>query len=86
MRAWKMGYLLKVNFWYTESRRRRTTLQYALGADLPSQYLKFVKRHKIYNDIVLSDAEYLPFASKIFETNLFLEVIKYIVKKKRFLN
>jgi ubiquinone/menaquinone biosynthesis C-methylase UbiE len=82
----KWGYLLKVDFWYTKSGRRKATLQYTIGADLHIQYLKFVKNHRIYDDVVLSDAKYLPFGSEVFETILFLEVIEHMVKKEGILS
>lgn len=82
----KWGYLLKVDFWYTKSGRRKATLQYMIGVDLHIQYLKFVKRHRIYNDVVLCDVRCLPFRNKTFETVLFLEVIEHMVKKDGFLS
>jgi SAM-dependent methyltransferase len=78
----KWGYLLKVDYWYTKSGRRGSELKYIVGVDSYIKYLQFVKHHKIYDDVVLCDAKYLPFRNRVFNTVLLLEVIEHMLKQE----
>jgi len=48
----KWGYLLKVDYWYTKAGRGKDELNYVVGTDLYSKYLRFVKYHRVYDDLV----------------------------------
>jgi SAM-dependent methyltransferase len=76
----KWGYLLKTDYWYTKSGRRKSALKHFVGVDVYARYLKLVKHHRIYDDVVLCDARYLPFMEKAFNTVLILEVVEHLPK------
>jgi len=51
-----------------------------IGVDIWLPYLKHAKYHRIYDDVVLCDAKYLPFRSFSFDVTLACEVLEHIPK------
>jgi SAM-dependent methyltransferase len=78
----KWGYLLKIDYWYTKSGRKRSELKYTVGIDAYIKYLKFVKHYRIYDDVILCDARCLPLRENSFTTVLVLEVVEHISKNE----
>jgi ubiquinone/menaquinone biosynthesis C-methylase UbiE len=54
---------------------------YFVGSDIFRPYLKIVKYHRVYDDVVLHDAAVLPFKSDAFDACLASEVIEHLDKK-----
>ena len=78
----KMGYSIKVDWWYTSAGRTGLSLEYLVGADIFRPYIKFCKEHKIYDDLILCDATRLPFRRKVFDVVLADEVIEHLEKER----
>lgn len=78
----KWGYLLRVDFWYTSSgKSSKKQVEYLIGTDVFQPYLNFVKKHEVYDDVILCDALHLPFKDQSFDTSLAIEVIEHLKKK-----
>ena len=54
---------------------------YLVGFDLRKFYVKYCKKHRIYNDIVLADARHLPFRRKSFDIILAVEIVEHLEEK-----
>lgn len=80
----KWGYLLNVDFWYTDSGRplKKQQLEYLVGVDIYIPYLKFVKKTGSYDDVVLCSGLHLPFRSQSFEVTLATEILEHLEKKE----
>jgi ubiquinone/menaquinone biosynthesis C-methylase UbiE len=80
----KWGYLIKVDFWYTAAGRplKKQQLKFLVGVDVFLPYLKFVKKHNVYDDVVLCDALHLPFRARTFEVALATEVLEHLKKEQ----
>lgn len=57
---------------------------FMVGLDLSKKYLHFVQRFKIYDDVILCDARYLPFRKRKFDFIILTEVIEHIAKSDGF--
>jgi len=53
---------------------------YIVGLDLNEPFLAFCKKHRVYDDLVLSDTSRLPFRNKSFDMILASEVIEHLTK------
>ena len=80
----KWGFLLNVDFWYTYSGRplKKKQLEYSVGVDIYLPYLRFAKRHRAYDEVVLCDGLHLPFCAKVFEVSLAAEMLEHLQKKE----
>lgn len=54
---------------------------YLVGFDLNKTYVKYCKWHRVYNDVVLADARYLPFRRKSIDVVLAAEIVEHLEKK-----
>jgi len=66
------GYLIKSE--------KEGDLGYMIGLDVSKDYLIFVKKHNIYDDLVLASASALPFRDKCIDIILASEVIEHLPK------
>jgi len=64
------GYLMRVN--------RSGNEACMVGLDCTLKYLKFNKKHKVYDDLVMGDCAYLPFRDASFDLVLASEVIEHL--------
>lgn len=55
---------------------------YMVGVYIDKEYLAFVKRFSVYNDVVLCDIRKLPFREKTFDYTLATEVIEHLEKEE----
>lgn len=78
----KMGYSIKVDWWYSSAAGIGLSLKYLVGADIFRPYIKFCKEHRIYDDLILCDATHLPFRKKVFDVILACEVIEHLEKER----
>jgi SAM-dependent methyltransferase len=62
--------------------RRFSCPSYLIGVDIWKPYLIYVKRRRIYDDLVLADATKLPFKEKSIDVSLACEIIEHLTKKK----
>jgi len=67
-----LGYMLKAE----------KHVSYSVGLDIWYPYLKFVKEHKVYDDVVLASADKLPFKALSFDLVLASEVIEHLPKMR----
>jgi len=67
----KWGYLIKTS---------HKPPSYFIGGDLSIELIKYVKAHKVYDEVVLFDGRYLPFRDGCFDIVLALEVIEHMKK------
>lgn len=51
---------------------------YLVGFDLYKPYLKYCKKYKVYDDLVLADAKYLPFRRKSIDIILAAELLEHL--------
>ncbi|MEM2704402.1 MAG: class I SAM-dependent methyltransferase, partial [Candidatus Bathyarchaeia archaeon] len=70
------GYLMKCE--------KQGDKAYCIGLDISIDYLKFVKRHNIYDDLILADASNLPFRAKSFDIVIASEIIEHLQRDKGF--
>ena len=70
----RIGYYLRTSSFKTP--------EYLVGLDIFLPNLKLVKYHRIYDDIVLSDARYLPFKGNSFDTVIATEMLCLIEKRE----
>jgi hypothetical protein len=76
----KWGSLIRT-CWYRTSKGKGNTLpDLLIGADLFLPSLKRVKSHKIYDDVVLCHAAFLPFKKNIVDVVLAIETLEHIAK------
>ena len=68
----KWGYLIKTS---------HKPPHYIVGGDLDKNLVKYVKNHKVYDDVVLFDGRYLPFRNDSFDFVLAIEVIEHVEKR-----
>lgn len=66
------GYLLRAE--------KKGDTAYMVGLDIYRPYLKFVKKHLVYDDLVLSDARNLPFRDGSFSITIASEIIEHLPK------
>jgi len=76
----KWGYLLRIQWWCTKNGRPDTEPRYLIGADIFLPFLKTVRNHKVYDDVILCHAAYLPIKRKSFDSVLAAEIIEHIEK------
>jgi len=57
---------------------------YMVGIDLSRKYLRFVRRFRVYDDLILCDASLSPFRPKTFDFVIAAEVIEHIPKSNAF--
>ena len=76
----KWGYLLRVNWWRTEKGKGDSEPKILIGVDIFFPFLKKVKYHRIYDDVVLCHASYLPFREDSFDVVLASEILEHIEK------
>ena len=55
---------------------------YIIGLDLSRKYLKFCKRYRVYDEVILSDASHMPIRGGRIDLLLASEVIGHMPKKK----
>jgi len=67
----KWGYLLKTS---------HKPPSYIVGGDINLNHLLYVKKHKIYEDLVLLDGRHLPFRDGSFDIVLAIEIIEHMGK------
>ena len=67
----KWGYLLKTS---------HKPPSYIVGDDIDLNNLRYAKKHKIYDDVVLLDGRHLPFRDDSFDIVLAIEVIEHMEK------
>ena len=67
----KWGYLLKTS---------HKPPSYIVGGDIDLNNLRYAKKHKIYDDVVLLDGRHLPFRDDSFDIVLAIEVIEHMEK------
>jgi ubiquinone/menaquinone biosynthesis C-methylase UbiE len=53
---------------------------YIVGADIAEHFLKFTKRFRVYDDVVLCDVKMLPFKQKSFDVALATEIVEHLPK------
>ena len=53
----------------------------AVGVDIYKPYILFVKKEKIYDDIILCDLRYLPFSEKTFDLVMMIWVLEHLEKE-----
>jgi SAM-dependent methyltransferase len=56
--------------------------KFMIGLDVFLPYLKLVKYHKIYDDVILCDASKLPLKSDTFDVVIASEIIEHLDKRK----
>jgi hypothetical protein len=76
----KWGYAIKTSPFYKDLNNCLL-----VGCDIYLLNLKFVKYHKIYDDVVLCDACFLPFRRKSIDLVLACELIEHLDKKHGFI-
>lgn len=76
----KWGYILLVNWWCTQKGKGHTEPKRLIGVDIFLPFLKKVKHHKIYDDVVLCHVSYLPFRADSFEVVLCSEISEHVEK------
>lgn len=69
----KWGYLLKIS---------RKSPIYSVGIDVHGPNLQFVKEHKVYDEVIRSDARSLPFRDGWFQVVLAIEVLEHLEKSE----
>ena len=67
----KWGYLLKTS---------HKPPSYIVGGDIDLNNLRYAKKHKIYDDVVLLDGRHLPFRDDSFDIVLAIEIIEHMEK------
>jgi len=65
----KWGFLIKTS--YQQPKK-------IIGIDIWLQYLKYSKHHKVYDDVVLADARYLPIKDSSFDVVLGCEILEHL--------
>ena len=68
------GFLIRTN---KQARR-------LIGCDINLEHLHFVKRHNIYDDLILMSAEKLPFRDKSMNDTMVVEVLEHLSKADGF--
>jgi ubiquinone/menaquinone biosynthesis C-methylase UbiE len=74
----KWGYLLRSNWWSTKNGRGDEEPELLVGLDVFLPFLRKMKYHRVYDDVVHSDATCLPFRNGVFDTVLASEVIEHM--------
>lgn len=67
----KWGYLIKTS---------HKPPSYIVGGDIDLKNLRYAKKHKIYDDVVLLDGKHLPFRDDSFDIVLAIEIIEHMEK------
>lgn len=78
----KWGYLLRVEWCDTQKGNYETEPEYLVGVDIFLPSLRWVKRHKTYDDVVLCDVLKLPFKKDSFDVVLAAEILEHLEKDK----
>ena len=65
-------------FWNTKQGSGSTEPKLLIGIDIYLPFLKKVKRHRIYDDIIKAHVAYLPFRSSTFDTVLASEIAEHL--------
>lgn len=74
----KWGYLLRVNWWCTARGTGDTEPKMLVGVDIFLPFLRKVKYHRIYDDVVLCHASYFPFKDNSFDVVLASEILEHV--------
>lgn len=53
---------------------------YVVGVEISTECLRRIKRTKLYDELVLGDAAFLPFRNKAFDVSLLVEVLEHMSK------
>lgn len=51
---------------------------YLVGFDLHKPYMKYCKFHRVYDDVILADARYLPFRRKSIDVVMAAEIVEHL--------
>jgi ubiquinone/menaquinone biosynthesis C-methylase UbiE len=78
----RFGYILRINWWGTKKGEICAEPEYLVGIDIFLPFLKKVKYHKVYDDVVLCDASFLPFRGNSFNVVIASEVLEHVEKKR----
>lgn len=81
----KWGHLLRVNWWCTQKGRGDAEPKRLIGVDIFLSFLKKVKYHRIYDDVLLCHASYLPFKKGSFDVVLASEILEHMEKREGWL-
>jgi len=76
----RYGYLLRTNYWCTKTGREDKEPKYLVGLDIFIPFLKKVKYHRIYDDVVCCHVSFLPFKRECFEVVLASEILEHLEK------
>jgi ubiquinone/menaquinone biosynthesis C-methylase UbiE len=76
----KWGSLIRTCWYRTNKGTGNTLPKLLVGADLFLPSLKRVKSHKIYDDVVLCHAAFLPFKENVVDVVLAIEMLEHIEK------
>ncbi len=76
----KWGSLIRTCWYRTNKGTGNTLPELLIGTDLFLPSLKRVKSHKIYDDVVLCHAAFLPFRENVFDVVLAIEMLEHIEK------
>jgi 2-polyprenyl-3-methyl-5-hydroxy-6-metoxy-1,4-benzoquinol methylase len=66
------GYLLRM---------QRLTNGYMVGIDIHKNHLSMVKYYRVYDDLILCDARFLPFRNRSFDFIICTEVLEHLKKE-----
>lgn len=78
----KWGYLIRVQWWCTKDGKVENEPDYLVGVDVYLPFLETVKRHQVYDDVVLCDASRLPFRDHSFDSVLASDILEHLPKEK----
>jgi hypothetical protein len=78
----RVGYFLLTNWYY--SKNKTLLPNYSVGVDIFAPSLKRLKRHRIYDDLILCDARYLPFRAHSFQVVSATEIVEHMDKRDAF--
>jgi len=78
----KWGYLIRVQWWCTKDGKVENEPEYLVGVDVYLPFLETVKRHQVYDDVILCDAARLPFKNHSFDSVLASDILEHLPKEK----
>jgi ubiquinone/menaquinone biosynthesis C-methylase UbiE len=67
-------------YWGYFTRVVRDFRGYVVGVEISLECLRRIKRTKLYDELVLSDAAFLPFRNNAFDVSLLVEVLEHMSK------